>query len=437
LKIIFRNFHIIDAFTDIIGTVFVDGGRVSAILPKSEAEHSAILPVFGPENEAGYGSENGAIVLDGGGHLVLTSGFIDMHAHFRDPGDAALSGESSVFDFCKKETLESASLAAARGGYTSVVCMANTNPAIDSVDTAAALKRRSDALGLINLYPAISLSKGMNGKVLSPYLSSGAKGPPAYKPPLISEDGKDVADSDLFAAALREAAARDAVVSCHCDLGGEEAAVERAIMLGAGTDARLHIAHVSTKGSVELIREHKKNLSLTAEATPHHIALTKRDADKAGANTFGKVAPPLRGETDRLALIEALRDGVIDVIATDHAPHAPADKQNGAPGFSGLETAFAVCNTVLVKENHFLPQKLFSLLSAAPARILGLSGRGFIAKGNHADIVILDTESEIIVDSAAFASRGKNTLFTRRKLSGSVILTLRGGKITYHAAVVG
>jgi dihydroorotase len=429
LKIIFRNFHIIDAFTDIIGTVFVDGGRVSAILPKSEAGYSAIL--------SESGAENGAIVLDGGGHLVLTSGFIDMHAHFRDPGEAALSAESSALDFCKKETLESASLAAARGGYTSVVCMANTKPAIDSAETAAALKRRSDALGLINLYPAISLSKGMNGKVLSPYLSNSANGPPEYKPPLVSEDGKDVADDDLFAAALREAAARGAVVSCHCDLGGEDAAVERAIMLGAGTGAAMHIAHVSTKGSVDLMRKHKKKLSLTAEATPHHIALTELDADKAGANTFGKVAPPLRSEADRLALIEALRDGVIDVIATDHAPHAPADKQNGAPGFSGLETAFAVCNTVLVKENHFLPQKLFSLLSAVPARILGLSGRGFIAKGNHADIVILDTESEITVDSAAFASRGKNTLFTERKLSGSVILTLRGGKITYHAAVAG
>jgi dihydroorotase len=312
--------------------------------------------------------------------------------------------------------------------------MANTNPAIDSVETASSLKRRADALGLINLYPAISLSKGMNGKELSPYLSNEAAETPAYKPPLISEDGKDIADDDLFAAALRKAAARDTVVSCHCDLGGEDAAVERAILLGFGTGARLHIAHVSTKVSVELTRKHKKNQYLTAEAAPHHIALTERDADKAGANTFGKVAPPLRGEADRLALIEALRDGVIDVIATDHAPHALTDKQNGAPGFSGLETAFAVCNTVLIKENHFSPQKLFSLLSAAPARILGLSGRGFIAKGNHADIVILDTESEITVDSGAFASRGKNTLFTGRKLSGYVILTLREGKIAYHAA---
>jgi dihydroorotase len=415
--------------------VIIDGGRIVEVISKEETQRRAAL-------EAGCGASRG-LVFDGNEQLVLTSGFVDMHAHFREPAESSKLDDSNSLGFVKKETLESASLAAARGGYTSVVCMANTNPAIDNAAAASALKHRADALGLIRLYPAVSLSERMRGESLSPYLSEKSEGTSVYNPPLLSEDGKDIADDGLFAAAMREAAKRGALVSCHCDFGGEDAAVERAVRIGAGTGVRLHIAHISTKRTADIMSRQKKASAplaprtvqtLTAEATPHHIALTERDADKAGVETFGKVAPPLRGETDRLALIEALRDGVIDVIATDHAPHAPADKQGGAPGFSGLETAFAVCNTILVKKNDFSPQKLFSLLSATPARILGLSGRGFIAKGNYADIVILDTEKEIIVDSGKFASRGKNTLFNGWKLSGSVLLTLCDGKIVHHAA---
>ncbi|MDR0410111.1 MAG: dihydroorotase [Spirochaetaceae bacterium] len=419
-SVVFRNFHIIDAFTDIIGSVFVEGGRIADVLPEAAARQRAA---------------GGAIVFDGDGRLTLTSGFVDMHAHFREGAPPEGGGEAGGnFDFCRKETLESACLAAARGGYTSVVCMANTNPPVDSAETAAAIKRRADALGLINLYPAVSLSEGMAGKRLSSYLS--AKSEADYRPPLLSEDGRDVADDALFSAALRAAAERGAVVSCHCDIGGEEAAVERVVRLGMEAGVRFHIAHVSTSGATALLRSSKAACpSLTAEAAPHHIALTGGSAAAADAETFGKVAPPLRGEGDRRAVIEALRSGVIDVIATDHAPHSEADKRGGAPGFSGLETAFAVCNTVLVKENHFTAQKLFSLLSAAPARILGLEGRGFVAKGAHADIVILDAEAEVHVDSGAFASRGKNTLFDGAKLLGRVLLTTRGGKITYHSGV--
>ncbi|MDR2796137.1 MAG: dihydroorotase [Spirochaetaceae bacterium] len=404
MKITFRNFRITDAFTDTMGSVTVNGGRIVDVSPESEAR-----PIDG-------------LVFDGGGRLVLTSGFVDMHAHFREPG------------FSEKETLESASLAAARGGYTSVVCMANTKPPVDNEAAAYSIKRRADTLGLTRLYPAISLTEGMNGKKLSPYLEAEPSAARAYSPPLLSEDGKDVEDDGLFSAALRRAAEGGHTVSCHCDLGGEDAAVDRALRLGAG--CRVHIAHVSTKGAAELLRHHKKRdprTLLTAETTPHHIALTCRDAATSGPETFGKVAPPLRGEEDRLALIEALKDGVIDVIATDHAPHTTEDKLNGAPGFSGLETAFTVCYSTLVKRHNFSPQKLFSLLSAAPARILGLSGHGAIAAGNNADIVILDTECETLIDSAMFASRGKNTLFSGRKLYGAVVLTLCGGRVVYQS----
>jgi dihydroorotase len=410
LKITFRNFRIIDAFSDMTGNVRVNGGRIVDVVPESAAR-------------ADPGIEDGGLVFDGGGRLVLTGGFVDMHAHFREPGSS------------EKETLESASLAAARGGYTSVVCMANTKPPIDNEEAAAFIKRRADTLGLTKLYPAISLTEGMGGKRLSPYLATGPSRENAYRPPLLSEDGRDVEDDGLFAAALRRAAANGHTVSCHCDLGGEDAAVERALRLGAGS--RVHIAHVSTKGAVELLRRHKKlkpRSGITAEASPHHIALTHGDAEAAGAETFGKVAPPLRSEEDRLALVEALKDGVIDAIATDHAPHTEEDKLNGAPGFSGLETAFAVCYSTLVKRHNFSPQKLFSLLSAVPARILGLSGCGAVSKGGSADLVVLDTDRETVIDGAMFASRGKNTLFSGKKLYGAVVLTLCGGRIVYQQA---
>ena len=405
MKIIFRNFRIIDAFTDMTGSVTVDGGRIVDVVPDAVVPHG-----------------DGGLVFDGGGRLVLTSGFVDMHAHFREPGSSG------------KETLESASLAAARGGYTSVVCMANTSPPVDNEAAAISIKRRADSIGLISLYPAISLTEGMNGKKLSPYLAAGPSAPHSYRPPLLSEDGRDVEDDGLFRAALRAGAEGGHTVSCHCDLGGEDAAVKRVLELGV--DCRIHIAHVSTKGAVQLLRDHKSHApqpSVTAEATPHHIALTREDAEASGAETFGKVAPPLRNEECRLELIEGLRDGVIDVIATDHAPHTTEDKLNGAPGFSGLETAFAVCYSTLVKRHNFSLQKLFSLLSAEPAHILRLSGCGAIAAGNNADIVVLDTERETVIDGNRFASRGKNTLFSGRKLYGAVVLTLRHGRVVYQA----
>ncbi|MDR0383671.1 MAG: amidohydrolase family protein, partial [Spirochaetaceae bacterium] len=408
----FRNFRIVDAFTDMAGTVIVDGGKIAAVLP------SAAVPA----------AEAGA-VFDGHGRLALTSGFVDMHAHFREAG-----GEGGYSD---KESLESASLAAARGGYTSAVCMANTSPAIDSVEAAEALKRRSDALGLVSLYPAVSLTEGRRGKRLSPFLEVWHAGS-GYRPPLLSDDGSDIEDDGLFSAALARAAERGILVSCHCDIGGEEAAAERAVKLwvSGGAAGRLHVAHVSASGTAELIREQKRlsrNGALSAEAAPHHIALTSRDGEAAGAKTFGRVAPPLRDETHRRAVIEALRDGTIDVIATDHAPHSESDKRNGAPGFSGLETAFSVCNTALVKENGFSPQKLFSLLSAEPARLLGLDGAGAVAKGKDADIAILDMDREVVFDAERFASRGKNSLFAGKKFFGAVVFTLHGGRIAYQS----
>jgi dihydroorotase len=420
---------------------------------------------------------------------VLMPAFVDLHAHLRDPG------------LTEKENLEAACLAAAAGGYGTVVCMANTVPVTDTPEKAAAVKTRADVLGLIDLYPVLSLSKNMEGRELSGItrLLSGQSEKPAScssmprpfvpHPPLfikmISEDGKDIVRDDLFLAGMKEARRLGIPVSCHCDAGGGEAeaakregkprsvwarieennATRRAIALGREAGCRLHIAHVSTKEAAEMVRQTKKEIeestgegdgaensadlrrfpasgfTLTCEAAPHHIALTEEDAYALGCESYGRVNPPLRAETDRLALIAAILDGTIDAIATDHAPHTPADKEKGAPGFTGLETGFAVCCSVLLTgqastngEQGAGLSRLSALLSANPAAILGLRDRGRIAPGLRADLTIADPDAVWTVDPACFKSRGKNSPFIGRELRGKVLMTLHGGRPVFESA---
>jgi dihydroorotase len=370
--------------------------------------------------------------------------FVDLHAHFRDPG------------FPEKETLESASLAAAAGGFVTVVCMANTLPVTDTFEKALAVKTRADAIGLIDLYPALSLTKNMEGRELS-----GIAGIPAaaegFHPLLLSEDGKDVADDNLFLAAMYEAKRLGLPVSCHCDCGSPEAdaakaagcsreewsrieeinAVRRAIELGKKVGCRIHIAHVSTMEALDIIRETKKKLyaengfALTCEATPHHFGATEEDARRMGEETYGRVNPPLRSETDRQAIIAALRDGTIDAVATDHAPHSAADKANGAPGFSGLETAFAASLSYLTCASNEL-RRLSALLSANPTGILGLRDKGYVAVGQRADIVIVDMQAKQLIDPAQLKSKGKCSPFAGRELIGKVLMTFNAGKMTFN-----
>ncbi|MDR1388382.1 MAG: amidohydrolase family protein [Treponema sp.] len=403
------NFRIVDEVSDFFGSLVIENGMIKEVLDR----RAKLL--------------NGASYIDGGG-LVLMPAFVDLHAHFREPG--AL----------EKESLASGSLAAAAGGFGTVVCMANTSPVTDTVEKAAALKRRGDAVGLIDLYPALSLSRAMDGKELSQITQKDA----ARYTRLFSEDGKDIKDDDLFLAAFK--AARRAgkgsgiPVSCHCDLDGEDHATERALRLGKKAAAHVHLAHVSTARAVSMIRRAKQEGgSVSCEATPHHLSLTGSDAHMLGAETFGKVAPPLRSEADRQALAAAVADGTVDAIATDHAPHTQDDKARGAPGFSGLETAFAVCYTTLVKPaaDGISLSKLSSLLGGAPARILGFGGagpqgRGRIARRYRADLCVVDPNVRWTVNTSLFKSNGKNSPFEGRALYGKVVMTLHRGRVVFQ-----
>ncbi|MCL1928406.1 MAG: dihydroorotase [Treponema sp.] len=447
--LVLKNFRLVDEVTDVCGSIIVKDGIIEEVYSANADDDVFDFNIA--EKEIERAAHHADIVLDGSHFeqhdgLVLMPAFVDLHAHFRDPG------------FPEKETIESACLAAAAGGYGTVVCMANTKPVTDTIVQAQSIKDRSDALGLIDLYPVLSLTKGMEGKELSEIILLKDNQNVSQVVRLLSEDGKDVTDDALFLAAMTEACRTGIPVSCHCDLGGENNATKRAIELGEKASyacqqsLRLHIAHVSTKEAAAMIREAKKNNNhnskgafsktevlkkplMSCEVTPHHIALTEKDAAALGLESFGKVSPPLRNEDDRRALIEAIVDGTVNAIATDHAPHTKTDKEQGAPGFTGLETAFAVCYSTLVVPEHISLSKLSSLMSAEPARILGLDrgkeARGRIVPGMRADFAIVDLSAAWIAEPSRFKSRGKNSPFADKKLHCKIVLTIHNG-LVYH-----
>ena len=429
MRILLKNFHIVDSRLDTQGSIIIEDGKIHSVIQDASKRVKRNL---------GQSSAEPAVVIDGkeiktsGGKLpLLMPAFVDLHAHFRDP---CISGVAVPVS----ETLESASLAAAAGGFATVICMANTKPAIDTIERAAAVKDRADTLGLIDLYPVISLSKNLEGKELSEI--NKLPGRAAYIPLMLSDDGKDIADDALFLSAMKEAKRIGIPVSCHCDLDGESNAIRRAIELGKKTGCHIHIAHVSEKTAINIIRcakaelpgDKSKGFKLTCEVMPHNLSLTNDDAIKLGIDSFGRVNPPLRTEEDRKALIDGLLDGTIDAIATDHAPHSTVDKENGAPGFSGLETAFSVCYTTLIRDGQIDLSLLSRLMSENPASIFGLGGskgRGRIASGMRADLVIIDPDEQWVVDPAFLMTRGKNSPFTGKELYGKILMTFSKGQI--------
>jgi len=380
--------------------------------------------------------------------LVICPGFIDLHCHLREPG------------FEDKETIATGTKAAAIGGFTTVCCMANTEPPLDAPAAVNWLKQKAIRDSLVAVLPIGCITKGRKGEELNDMAGLAEAGVVAF-----SDDGNPVASSQIMRRAMEYSRDLGLPVIDHCEdktLSGkgiinegrvstklglegipaaaEEVMVARDLILAKLTKARLHIAHASTKGSVELIRNAKEEgISVTAEVTPHHLTLTEeRIMGKASNEPFdtnAKVNPPLRTKEDVKALIEGLKGGVIDAIATDHAPHSLADKNCGlelaAFGISGFETAFG-CLMSLVHEGKIGLTMLLSKLTCEPAKVIGRNGElGTLKAGAPANVTILDPDREWIVDSRNFASKGRNTPYDGYKFKGKVMATLVGGEVVY------
>jgi dihydroorotase len=375
--------------------------------------------------------------------LVVCPGFIDLHCHLREPG------------FEEKETIATGTKAAARGGFTTVCCMPNTNPPLDSVTTIQFVRTKATAEGVVRVLPIGCISKDRQGEALAPLADLASAGAAGF-----SDDGNPVMDASLMRQALEHSRVLGLPIIDHCEdtnlsAGGvlnegrisiklglhgipaaaEEAMVARDLALAKETGGRLHIAHVSTAGSVELVRWVKEEgVRVTCEVTPHHLTLTEEAVIWNGAQA--KVNPPLRTKKDIQALIQGLRDDVINVIATDHAPHTVADKRldlTEAPfGISGLETALGSLMS-LVHEGEITLPKLISKLTWEPAKIVGdkYDKLGTLAIGAPADITIFDPNKEWLVDTSTFASKGRNTPLAGAVLKGKVMATVFGGKLVY------
>jgi len=380
--------------------------------------------------------------------LVVCPGFVDLHCHLREPG------------FEDKETIATGTKAAAVGGFATVCCMANTEPPLDAPAAVNWLKQKASRDSLVAVLPIGCITKGRKGDELNDMVGLAEAGVVAF-----SDDGDPMANPQLMRRAMDYSRELGLPVIDHCEdktlsdngiinegqlsarLGlkgipaaAEEVMVARDLILAKLTRAKLHIAHVSTKGSVELIRRAKeKTISVTAEVTPHHLTLTEEriagESPNEPFDTNAKVNPPLRTKEDVKALIRGLKDGVINAIATDHAPHTLADKNCGlepaAFGISGLETALG-CLMILVHEGKIGLTTLLSKLTCEPAKIIGRDGElGTLRVGSPANVTVLDPYREWIVDSRNFASKGKNTPYDGYQLKGKVMATIVNGRIVY------
>jgi len=393
-----------------------------------------------PENTSRKSSAGEITVIDVRG-MAIVPGLIDMHTHLREPG----------FEY--RETIQTGSVAAATGGFTSVACMPNTKPVNDTRSVTEYIKRKAASCNLVNVYPIAAISMGSEGTTMTEFRDLQDAGAVAF-----SDDGKPVADSALMRRALEYASSLDMPIISHCEdinlsAGGsmnegfvatelglqgiptiaEETIIARDIIIAEYTKTILHIAHVSTAGSVRLIRDAKeRGVRVTAETAPHYFTLT--DEASREFDTSTKVNPPLRTEGDIIALKEGLKDGTIDVIACDHAPHASTDKEvefeYAASGITGLETSLAL-SMKLVHEGILTMKELILKMSTNPARILNIT-KGNLKVDSDADVTVIDPDKSWRVDRNSMRSKGKNTPFHGWSVTGKAILTIVGGDIKYR-----
>jgi len=383
-----------------------------------------------------------AKIIDATG-MIVAPGLVDLHVHFREPG------------YEHKEDIESGSRAAAKGGVTTVLCMPNTNPPIDNAALVEYVINKGKKTGLTNVMTTGCITKKQEGQELTEMAELKSSGAIA-----VSDDGRPVSSSVIMRRALEYAKMLNLPVMSHSEdldlvdggsmnegymstyLGlrgipksAESVAVSRDILLAEELDARLHICHISTKNSIEAVRAAKaRGAKITAETAPHYFTLTDKACE--GFDTNAKMNPPLRDEEDVEMIIEALKDGTIDAIATDHAPHHVDDKriefEKAANGIVGLETSLALGCTHLVRSGKMTMLQLIDRMSTTPAKIIGID-RGTLNVGAPADIVIFDENEEFIVDAEEFETKGKNSPYIGMKLFGKVHRTIMGGKTVYKA----
>jgi len=425
VNLLIKNGRVIDpaSKTDETLDILIENGKIKTISPRIDLKEAEIIDAS---------------------RLVVAPGFIDMHVHLREPGEE------------HKEDIATGSLAAARGGFTSICCMPNTRPPNDNSGITEYIITEARKRAMVNIYPVAAITRGLAGEELTDMADLSQAGAIAF-----SDDGQPVANSLVMRRALEYSLLLDKLIIDHCEdknlsAGGvmhegeialrlglsgmpaaaEEIMIARDIILARLTRARLHIAHISTKGGIELVRSaKKKGVPVTAEVTPHHLILSDENLINYDPNF--KVNPPLRSAEHRQALLEGLKDGTIDVIATDHAPHTPEEKDvefDLAPfGLIGLETAVSLMLDRFVHKNIIPLERLIDLMSCRPARLLGLKNKGRIAPGADADLTILNLRQEVVIDVHRFASKSRNCPFHGWKLKGAVALTIVGGKIVYRA----
>ncbi len=424
MKLLIKNGRLVDPATKTDSTVdiLIDKGKIKEIAAQIKS-----IP--------------GIETIDAAG-LVITPGFVDMHVHLREPG------------YENKETIESGMHAAVHGGFTSIACMPNTNPVNDNRSVTEYIIARAKNCGIANVFPIASISRNLEGKnitQMADLVEGGAVG--------FSDDGRCVMSADLIRKALEyssmldvpiiehpedhsisaEGLVNEGFISYKYGLRGilnaaEEVIVARDLILQGRIQSKLHLTHISTGGSVELIRNAKKRkVKVTADATPHHLLLNETLI--TNYETVYKVKPPLRTEEDRKALIKGLQDGTIDCIASDHAPHTRDDKDREfdyAPfGMIGLETTFQVIYDRLVKTKIIDLNRMVELLSTNPAKVLNLKGRGEVRAGLPADLTILNLNKRFKIDDADFRSRANNSPFIGWEGQGVVEFTIVNGNVVY------